>query len=200
MQKLILVFSLLLATSASHAATVLWDETSVQGDAGDSYGAATVINLASGTNIIDGSLLMAQICTGCADDNDWFVLNLQEGYEITSMTLVSGSFAQSSPDHAVFKWDLYEENSGLNLLSSAQQRVVDGVYSKVDYQMSPAFPLTADQYVLAGADHGRFGPGSTELDYRFEIAVAAVPVPGAVWLFLSALAGLSTRRLRIKAP
>jgi hypothetical protein len=50
--------------------------------------------------------------------------------------------------------------------------------------------LSAGTYVLSMFGQGASAPGVYALDYSIELNISAVPIPGAIWLFGSALAGL----------
>jgi hypothetical protein len=183
MKNLIAVV-LLLGCGAAHAATVLYDE-SVDGDAGQLSEKENLF-LVSGENIIRGE----QDWTNPDPDYDQFVLNIADGYQISSITPTATGIQLNG----WFTWFVYVGNSQ----GQDGNEVFDAILrtnSEIFYYKIPEYPLVESQYFLGGFGAAANGGTSPEIAYEWSIIVTqVVPIPASVWLFGSALGGLGWMR------
>jgi hypothetical protein len=197
-----------LLISAANAATV-YDE-SVDGDASQSQFSPTLVSLSNGANIIRGTRetigRFDPATTTAYFENDEFRLHIPENHYLKSLSLTADILSHEGnlDTGGTQTWRLNSHPSGdrlsifdvvggKNALGELHIRATNYTFSEWD-QTSLLGPGT---YELRGAGGAVSHYAAILTSYEFTANV--IPIPSAVWLFGSALAGLGWIRRRSQA-
>jgi hypothetical protein len=160
------------------------------------------INLSSGTNLIRGRLTLNADIANKSDSADNFLFLIEMGHQVDSLLLrlnVSAPGTQYSIWHDVFPGDRCTVDNwcvpGLGLVSSRSR--VDGQVGEFDL-LNTNPPLATGTYMMLSWLSSYFDVGEFTVDWEMELAVSAVPVPAAVWLFGAGIVSLAGIRRRTR--
>lgn len=191
--KLLVVASIVLSSASfSASALTISESTDFPNSSSFSPGAFSVGTLDNGLNTISGALAGNcdfGDCNGpsAGDTQDSVLFSIGSGFRLDSIFVTtsnvsgpadfSASFALSDPASSL----IFTPSLPLNTTSGNQLTSV----------------LNAGTYSLSVLGQGASEAGTYALDYSIGLNVSAVPIPGAVWLFGSALAGLLAIKRRL---
>ena len=180
--------AILLSVCSAANAAVVWNEN-VDGDFSNSGATPDLVVLSLGDNVISGSVDAFGVYG--ADHNDFFTFSLAAGQAVTAIEVLSlgnaasgfigidkGSAYVNYPNSQSWGWTFFQaadvSNNILPRMGASNGKFVDN--------------LTAGDYSI-WLDAG------VQYDYSINVVVSnVVPIPAAVWLFGSALAGLGWLR------
>jgi hypothetical protein len=138
-----------------------------------------------GLNIITGSV--KRDSTGVippGDYGDFWIADLLPGMQITAIDIVISNHS-GNPGFFVGAADNIVGGFGPFNAQSYNDLIGDGAYSLA--ATIGSYPFTAGQYHFGAATNVGTNTGYS---YEWRVSVSAVPVPAAIWLFVSGLAGL----------
>ena len=165
-------------------AAVVYDE-SVSGDFAESSSETVLLNT-TGINSVLGTGCWSDSCTRDVDD---FLFSIAPGLQLDSITFDVLNYTDSgtTTDQRTFYWLQDGGYSGTELAGQG----IDILGSFPVSLFAAALPLTTNNSVYAFNQSGfnLTGDGGT-WDYEIQFLMSPVPVPAAVWLFGTAVAGL----------
>lgn len=178
-----------LGACAAQAQT-LWNE-SIQGDLADTGLAPTALLAAIGSNQVLGETGNP----GSGIDRDYFSIFVPAGTVLSSLRFLPNTFVSGSVGFFAMQVGPQVTTTPSGGGSEALLGFVhyDNSYAGTDILslINPSGPLSSGTYSIWVQETG----GVTE--YGLDFVVTPVPLPGAAWLLLSGLFGLSAvRRLR----
>jgi len=189
LRSLVLLITLILIISTEgFGATISWDE-SVDGDI-----ASNSFNFDEGINTITGSIYVDRSTIPIPYDDDNFSFDLPLGMLLTSVWLdASMNYLDQNGDG--IKWGSVQ--FGITNSSSAAWVSIYPNYPIDQYVFDAILPGEGP-YSFANAS-GYPQPGDAWfVNYTVEFNVAAVPIPGALWLLGSGLLGLVGFRRKLR--
>lgn len=188
----LLVASAFLATvSFGVSASTVSESTDFPGSSSFFPGAFSAGTLSNGANTISGALAGNCVigdCNGASagDTQDSVLFTIGTGFQLDSIFVTTSNV--SGPAGFSASFDLRNPSTNLVFTPFLPLNTTSG------NQLTSL--LSAGTYSLSMFGQGASAAGAYALDYSIGLNVSAVPIPGAVWLFGSALAGLLASKRR----
>lgn len=183
--KMLTASALLAAVSFGANASTVVESTDFPGGSSFGSGAVSVGTLTLGANSVSGALAGNCVigdCNGASagDTQDSFLFTIGSGFQVDSIFVTTSNV--SGPAGFGASFSLRDPSTSLIFtpflpLSSTSGNQVTSV-------------LNAGTYSISVFGQSATAAGAYALDYSIGLNVSAVPIPGAVWLFGSTLAGL----------
>lgn len=185
---------------SANATTILWDESSPQGDISDLHLSPTTLQLQLGKNQIIGSL------AGGSIDSDLFTIVVPSGFSVTEFRVIAfsggrngsflgvtpGSTLASSPSaYRRSEFDLTVRVNPINFLLINENLVGDEGLLRV---LTNGAPLSGASTLEAGSYAFWANETANASTYTIEFEVAPVPEPSSVFFGLVGSALLLRRR------
>jgi hypothetical protein len=131
--------------------------------------------------------LAGQFGTGSFTYNNDLLINGEEEIDPTEGLLVSFSFDGQNFDQTN---DVDFDESPLLMFSNFIPDILDYILAEDENGVNFNNPL------LVEIGLGELSPSSDNYDFETELSTYLVPIPGALWLFGSGIAGLAALRIR----
>jgi hypothetical protein len=145
----------------------------------------TIGSLDLGVNTISGSLSGfcedGEFSDGCfagddSDSSDRFSLVIEDHYKIDSILVTTSNLTGPRNFDATFSFVEVSQNLG---------RAQDTINNGTSNMNLAGFNLDPGEYRLSMHGDSALEPGPYALDWSIEVNVSAIPIPAAIWLFMS---------------
>jgi hypothetical protein len=183
---IVTILLLCVMPNAVNAAIINYDEAI----GGDLNGTLDFGVLEEGIHQVTGQLTFNALSTN--DTSDFFMFEIPVGLQITSGVLELSGFEINSPTYNVQLVTFFQDQPGSNpflILSPTFTETTTPTTFPVPYTIdNNLLPVGPDSYNAFVAWSGTLPPSyDMKLDYRLSFTTSAVPVPAALWLFVSGI-------------